>query len=122
MYEYWKHGAAAGPLVIELAPCSKLGKSDDGKMVCEAPLVDPPKVGDSVTMLLRFFVPKGGKYDDVRVQVLCDGEVRSTSDLSLSESFSYGTYKTLHVDKRGTWEVRVKRGDVVLASKSVIAP
>ena len=118
--DYFNNGAAAGPVVIELVACKKAGKNADGKLACLEPLGDKAKKGDPLIAFVRFFVPKGGKYDDAKVKFLWNNEMRSTSDFTLSESFGYGIYKETTASKPGTWEMQVIRGDAVLASAKVV--
>ena len=65
-------------------------------------------------------MPQGPKYEDVKLKFLLDGEVRSTSDYTVEQSWSgYSVYKTVTGSKAGTWEVQVLWGENVLASKKV---
>ncbi len=117
---YYLHGAAAGPVLIGLQLCAEIGKNAEGKLDCSVPLPPSIKKGDKVSAFVRFFAPRGGKYDDVRVRFLHDGVVRSTSDMSVTESWTgYGNYKTTTATKAGTWEAQVLRGEVVLDRRSV---
>ena len=48
------------------------------------------------------------------------GEVRSTSDFTLSEAWTgYANYKQTTASKAGTWEMQVLRGETVLSSAKV---
>ena len=117
---YYQHGAAGGPVLLGLQLCAEVGKNVDGKLECTVELPARAKKGDKLTAFVRFFAPKGGRYDDVRVRFLLDGEVRSTSDMTVTESWTgYGNYKTTTASKAGTWVAQVLRGDAVLASRNV---
>jgi hypothetical protein len=117
---YFLRGAAGGPILLGLQLCAEVGKNAEGKLECTTELGAKAKKGDKLTAFVRFFAPKGGKYDDVRVRFLLDGEVRSTSDMTVTESWTgYGNYKTTTASKAGTWEAQVLRGDAVLASRKV---
>jgi hypothetical protein len=117
---YYLKGAAAGPILLELTLCSEIGKNDEGKMACGPELPASIKKGDAITAFVKLFAPKGGKYEDLKVKFLLDGEVRTTADFTVTESWTgYGNYKKTTASKAGTWEVQVLRGEVVLASKKV---
>ncbi len=117
---YYLRGAAAGPVLLGLQLCAEVGKNADGKLECTIELPAKIKKGDKLTAFVRFFAPKGGKYEDIRVRFLLGGEVRTTSDMTVTESWTgYGNYKTTTVSKAGVWEAQVLRGDAVLASRKV---
>lgn len=118
--EYYLRGKDVGPILIELVICKKMGKSADNKSVCEEKHGDTLKKGDPLIAFTRFFVPKGAKYEDLKVKFLLNGEVRSTSDFTLQESWTgYGNYKQTTASKTGSWEIVVLRGDSQLASAKV---
>lgn len=118
--EYYLRGKDVGPVLIELVICKKMGKGADGKSICEEKHGDTLKKGDPLIAFTRFFVPKGAKYEDLKVKFLLNGEVRSTSDFSLQESWTgYGNYKQTTASKTGSWEILVLRGDTQLAAAKV---
>ena len=118
--EYYLRGKDVGPILMELVICKKMGKSADNKSVCEEKHGDTLKKGDPLIAFTRFFVPKGAKYEDLKVKFLLNGEVRSTSDFTLQESWTgYGNYKQTTASKTGSWEIVVLRGDAQLASAKV---
>ncbi|MCC7075380.1 MAG: hypothetical protein IT383_28970 [Deltaproteobacteria bacterium] len=120
--DYYLRGKDVGPVLIELVICKKMGKGADGKSVCEEKHGDSIKKGDPLIAFTRFFVPKGGKFEDLKVKFLLNGEVRSTSDFTLQESWTgYGNYKQTTASKAGTWEILVLRGDTQLAAAKVTA-
>ncbi|HEY1101347.1 MAG TPA: hypothetical protein VGF99_20585 [Myxococcota bacterium] len=117
---YFLNGKDAGPILIELSLCADAKKNADGKLACEGPLPDTIKKGDSITAFVKFFGPKGGKYDDIKIRFLLGGEVRSTSDFTVTESWTgYSNYKKTTASKAGLWEVELLRGDVVLGKKAI---
>jgi hypothetical protein len=117
---YYLKGKEGGPILIDFALCAELGKNEDGKTTCAVPLAATIKKGDGITAFVKFFAPRGGKYEDLQVKFLLNGEVRSTSDMSVTESWTgYSNYKKTTASKPGTWEVQVLRGDKVLGSKTV---
>ena len=118
--EYYLRGKDVGPILMELVICKKMGKGADNKSVCEEKHGDTLKKGDPLIAFTRFFVPKGAKYEDLKVKFLLNGEVRSTSDFTLQESWTgYGNYKQTTASKAGAWEILVLRGDTQLASAKV---
>jgi hypothetical protein len=120
--EYYLHGTPQGPVLMELVACAKTGRTAEGKLVCEEKLGDTVKKGDAIIAYVKFFVPKGAKYDDLKVRFLHNGETRTTSDFTLSESWTgYSNFKQTTASKPGTWEMQVLRGDTLLAKTSVTA-
>jgi hypothetical protein len=117
---YYLTGKDAGPILIDFRLCGAIGKNAEGKNVCENELGDAAAKGDQLNAFVRFFAPRGGKYEDLKVRFLLDGEVRTTSDFTVSESWTgYTNYKRTTMGKAGTWEVEVVQGDKVLAKKKV---
>jgi hypothetical protein len=118
---YWQRGQAGGPILMDLLLCSEAGRNAEGRLECLGEVGASLKKNDKLTAFVRFFAPKGGRYDDIKVRFLLNGEVRTTSDLSVTESWvGYANYKTTTVSKAGTWEAQVLRGDVVLAARKVV--
>ena len=119
---YFLNGKDGGPILIELVLCADVKKNAEGKLACESPLPEVINKGDSITAFVKFFGPKGGKYDDVKVRFLLNGEPRSTSEFTVSESWTgYSNYKKTVATKVGVWEVELSRGATVLGRKSVTA-
>lgn len=117
---YYLKGKDGGPILIEFKLCGTIAKNDEKKNICEAEYGDTANKGDQVNAFVRFFAPRGGKYDDLKVRFSHNGEVRSTTDMSVTESWTgYTNYKRTAVGKPGTWDVEVLRGEAVLAKKSL---
>lgn len=118
--EYFLRGKDAGPVLMDFVPCKKTGKNADGKLTCEEKLDGKAKKGEPLIAYVRFFVPKGAKYEDLKIKFLLNGEVRSTSDFTLSEAWTgYSNYKQTTASKAGTWEMQVLRGENILAKSSI---
>ncbi len=119
---YYLKGKDGGPILIDFRLCGAIGKNAEGKNVCEQELGDTAKKGEPLNAFVRFFSPRGGKYENLKVRFLLDGEVRTTSDFTVSESWTgYTNYKRTTMSKAGAWEVEVLQGDTVLAKKKVQA-
>ena len=117
---YYLRGKDAGPILVEFSLCSEIGKNDEGKLACGAELASTLKKGDPITAFVKFFAPRGGKYDDLEIRFLLNGEVRSSSAFTVSESWTgYANYKKTTAGKAGEWEIQVLRADTVLGSKKV---
>jgi len=117
---YYLKGKDGGPILIDFRLCGAIGKSAEGKNTCDNELGDTAAKGDQLNAFVRFFAPRGSKYEDLKVRFLLDGEVRTTSDFTVSESWTgYTNYKRTTMGKAGTWEVEVVQGEKVLAKKKV---
>lgn len=118
--EYFLRGKDAGPVLMDFIPCKKTGKNAEGKLTCEERISGTVKKGEPLIAYVRFFVPKGAKYEDLKIKFLLNGEVRSTSDFTLSEAWTgYANYKQTTASKAGAWELQVLRGDSLLAGAKV---
>lgn len=117
---YFLKGKDGGPILMDFQLCTDVAKNEEGKNTCAAELPASAKKGDAVTAFVRFFAPKGGKYEDLKIKFLLDGEVRTTSDFTVTDSWTgYTNYKKTTLSKAGNWEVQVLRGETVLQSKKV---
>lgn len=119
--DYYQNGVDGGPVLVEFQLCAKVARNPTTqKLACEGELSATAAKGTAVAAFVKFFAPKGGKYEDLKVKFLLNGEVRSTSDFSVTESFSgYSNYKQTTLSKPGTWDVQVLRGEAILATKTV---
>ncbi len=119
---YFLNGKEGGPILVEFKLCAAVGKTPEGKNQCDDEYGDTVKKGEPINAFVKFFAPKGSKYEDLKVRFLLDGEVRTTSDFTVSESYAgYSNYKRTTASKAGTWTIEVVRGDTVLAKKSLKA-
>lgn len=119
---YFESGAGQGPILLEMTPCLKVGKKEGEKRKsCVEPAGETVARKTTLNIWTSWMVPKGDKYDDIRVVFLHEGEVRATKDLKVSTgyNFRYGTWTAKGLYKTGNWEVKIKRGDVVLQSAKV---
>ena len=118
--EYFLRGKEAGPVLMDFIPCKKTGKNAEGKLTCEEPITGNVKKGEALIAYVRFFVPKAAKYEDLKIKFLLNGEVRTTSDFTVSEAWTgYANYKQTTASKAGTWELQVLRGEALLSSAKV---
>jgi len=118
--EYFLKGKDAGPILLDFVACKKTGKVDN-KLVCEEPMGERANKGENLVAFVRFFAPKGSKYEDLKVKFLLDGEVRTTSDFTVTESWTGSAiYKQTPASKIGTWEMQVLRGDKILGSNKIV--
>lgn len=117
---YYLKGHDQGPILLDLLLCTKVEKNAEKKNECVAELPPSIKKGEPITAFIKLMVPQGPKYEDVKLKFLLDGEVRSTSDYTVEQSWSgYSVYKTVTGSKGGTWEVQVLWGANLLASKKI---
>ena len=116
--DYYKNGQDQGPILLEAVLC---GKVDRKTKECQDPVGQSVAAKSKVELKMRWFVPKEGKYDDIRIEWAHNGEIRRTSDLKLSGSMNYRTWKAKTLSKVGDWEVRIRRGDKMIKTLKVSA-
>ena len=117
--EYYKNGKDGGPILAEIKPCLKVDTTKGSATIweCIEPVTAKVKKDTTVHAWMNWLVPKDGKYDDLTVQWLFNGEVRSADDMALNSSSYAGPYfKSKTVNKVGKWEVKVLRGGKELGS------
>lgn len=118
VYEYWSTGKEQGPVLLSVELCADVEKVD-GKWTCKTPMPQPAKKGDDATVLFKLFVPKDGKYDDVKLDAVVDGETKLHKEYSVAASWSYGTFAKTKLTKAGTWTFTIAQGDKKLGQATL---
>jgi hypothetical protein len=117
--DYYNTGKDAGPILAEIKPCLKVDatKGSATFLDCVEPVTGKVKKGVLVNAWMSFLVPKDAKYEDLSLQWLLDGTVRTTQDLTLKfPGTSARTYMATTANKPGKWEVKVLRDGKELGS------
>jgi hypothetical protein len=119
--DYYQTGKDKGPILVELKPCLTIDTQRDSptRWDCKEPVTAPVKRGTLVSAWTSWLVPQDAKYEDVVVQWVLDGQVRSTQDVALSSSWRSRTYKSNALSKKGKWSIKVLRGDKEVGSADV---
>lgn len=110
--DYQEKGAAAGPVLLDLVPCTKVDstKGSPTQYQCvEAVGATVPK-GTTVFAWLQWMVPKDGKYEDVQIQFLHEGQVRKTVDNPVAGFGRTRGWRGENFNKVGKWTIKVIRG------------
>lgn len=123
VYDYLERGKEQGPILLDLIPCTKIdqAKGSPTQFQCLEPVQGPVKKGTVVNAWLQFLCPKDGKYEDLAVQYLHEGQVRQTADVVVGTSGRTRTWKAAALSKTGAWTIKLLRGDKELGSVTVTA-
>ena len=107
--DYYHNGEAA--VLIDYKFCSEIIKEGENKNEC-AEVVDAAAIAEDskVYLWMNFFVP-GDKAEKVHamVQYGWKGRVMDNSDITLSQSFRYRTWRLIPTKKAGDWTVSVEQ-------------
>ncbi len=117
--EYFQNGKDKGPILAEVKACMAIDTKKDSPTIwdCSEEATGKVKKNAVVNAWMNWLVPKDGKYDDVMIQYLHEGTVRTTLDLTLSTpSTRARLYKAATANKSGKWEIKVLRGGKELGS------
>jgi hypothetical protein len=119
--DYQEKGAAAGPVLLDLVPCLKVdnAKGSPTQFQCIEPVGDKVPKGTTVFAWLQWLCPKDGKYEDVQIQFLHEGQVRKTVDNPVAGFGRTRGWRGENFNKVGTWTIKVIRGAQELGSKTV---
>ena len=124
--DYMENGKDKGPVLMEVVACLNVDnkKGSATAFDCIEPVNGPVKKGTMVHVWTSWALPKGGKYEDITVQWLHEGSVRSTSDIAFEGSEKWSnprarTWKSSNMSKTGKWEMKVQREGKELGSVSV---
>ena len=115
---YFYNGESKGPILMSLNLCETVDRKKDSKTKYECLKASPSKikVNSKVTAWTSWFVPQKGKYDDIMIQFIHDGMIRTTKDVTLSGGLRLRAFRTETVTKKGKWEIRVLRNKKVVAA------
>jgi hypothetical protein len=119
--DYYYKGKGAGPLLLDSKACLQVDNKKDSptKSDCIDTVSGKVKKNALVSLWTMWLVPEGDKYEDVAVQFLYQGQVRTTKDVALQGSMRYRTYSSSTLNKSGKWTIKAVRGTTELASVDV---
>jgi len=118
--DYQDNGKDVGPVLLDLVACNKVDQAKGPTQFhCIEPVSGPVKKNSVVSAWLQFFCPKDGKYEDITVQYLFDGQIRNTYDVSVASLGRTRTWKSSTLGKSGKWTIKVLRGSAELATANV---
>jgi hypothetical protein len=116
---YYFNGTQMGPLLVKAESCLKVEMTKGPQQyTCLEPIAESVKKGSRVTAVLTFMTPNNTSFDDVSVQILHEGTVRSTKDYQIPASLRYRVLATDTFTKPGKWEIKVSRAGTELKSLS----
>ena len=120
--DYFSSGRGRGPILTGFKACVGMDtkKESPTRLECTEEVTGPVKKGTLIHAWTAWFVPQGDSYDDIAVQFLHEGSLRSTLDVAVATAYRTRSYKSLTLSKSGTWEIKVVRGEKVLASSKVV--
>jgi hypothetical protein len=111
--EYYNNGKDQGPVLAEIVPCLSVDQKKGSAtfLECTEPVAGKVKKGTLVNAWMNWLVPKDGKYEELAVQWLFEGVVRTTQDLKLTISgTNIRTWLASTPSKVGKWEIKVLMG------------
>lgn len=119
--EYQENGKDRGPALLEVIPCTKVDntKGSATANTCIEPVTGPVKKGTTVFAWTLWFCPKDGNYEDVAIQFLHEGQVRSTVDVTIKGLARTRTWRGYSLTKPGKWQIKILRGSAELGGTSV---
>ena len=119
--DYQEKGASAGPVLLDLVPCVKVDstKGSPTQYLCTEPVGASVPKGTTVFAWLQWLCPRDGKYEDVSIQFLHEGQVRKTVDNPVVGFGRTRGWRGENFNKIGKWTIKVMRGDKELGSANV---
>lgn len=120
--EYLLKGKEKGPVLVDFVACLNVDVKKGSPTIweCLEPVSGSVKKGTIVHGVTNWLLPKEGKWDDVAMQYVFEGQPRSTMDLTL-DGGAWGmirsrTFKSSALTKSGKWEIKLLKGNVELKS------
>jgi len=104
--DYYYEGQKDGPILIDAKLCKDIKEFECGEPV------DPSRfaVGETINVWMRFFVPKGGQYDDILVEYRHEGIPWRLIPHKVEGSIRYRVIDKFSLAKPGNWTIYIKRG------------
>ncbi|MBL8912386.1 MAG: hypothetical protein JNM17_16965 [Archangium sp.] len=119
--DYLENGKDRGPALLDVIPCTKVDntKGSPTQFQCIEVVSKPVAKNTTVFAWLQWYCPKDGKYEDVSIQFLHEGQVRNTVDVPVSGFGRTRGWRGANFNKVGKWTIKVMRGDKELGSATV---
>jgi len=119
--DYLENGKDRGPALLDIVPCTKVDstKGSPTQFQCVEPITKAVPKGTTVFAWLQWMCPRDGKYEDVQIQFLHEGQVRQTVDLPVAGLGRTRGWRGSTFNKIGRWTIKVSRGDKELGSATV---
>ena len=104
--DYFYNGQDEGPILIDAKLCQTVENLE-----CTAE-VDPNSIGtgDTVNVLMQFFVPKDAVYDDIVVEYTHNGVPRRLTSHKIEGSIRFRVLNRYTLNKPGEWAISIKKG------------
>ncbi|MER2567065.1 MAG: DUF2914 domain-containing protein [Myxococcaceae bacterium] len=111
--DYQDNGKDRGPALLDVVACLKVDQTKGSPTIftCIEPVTGPVKKATTVNAWIQFFCPKGGKYEDLKVQWLLGNEVRQTTDFTVEGLARTRTWRAHTPPKPGKWTIKIVQGE-----------
>ncbi len=118
--DYQDNGKERGPALLDLVACTHVDteRGSPTAFTCVEPVTAPVKKGTAVMAWTQWFCPKGGKYEDLAVKYVYEGETRTTIDVKVEGFSRTRSWRAYTVTKTGKWQIKVYRGQAELGQTS----
>ena len=103
---YYYNGQKEGPILTE----AKLCQSVKDLECTELSSPNSISKGETLSVWMQFFVPKGASYDDIMVEYKHEGIPWRLTPHKIEGSIRYRLVDKSKLDKPGNWTITVKRG------------
>jgi hypothetical protein len=109
--DYYYQGQGQGPLLVDFRACLKVDTEPSSKTKgsCIEQVKGPVKRNSQVYAWAVWLLPEGEADEDVFIQFVHDGTVRSTQDMKLAGVFRTRTWRSSTLGKSGKWELKAVR-------------
>ncbi len=106
--EFYENGQGHGVVVADLALCGDVPNEGDRKYDCVDRVTGEGALAEGEYWIWAMFVvPKGDTVDGIKLQLLRDGLVVASQDVTVQGSIRYRVRKKVRIDGAGTYSVQV---------------
>jgi len=120
--DYYFNGKNSAPALVEFIPCLNVDTQKGSATLsqCLEAAKAPVPLNTRIHLWTMWYLPMGSKYEDVMLQVFWGDQLRSTDDYKLETSGRFRTWKTVHLNKKGTWTFKILRGTQEMGSQKLV--
>ena len=120
--DYFFHGQYSPPALVEFTPCLNVDAQRGSPTFYQC--VETPKetvpLNTRIHLWTMWYLPQGSKYEDILLLVYWGDQLRSTDDYKLETSGRFRTWRTVNLNRKGTWTFKIVSGTQELGSQKLV--
>ena len=110
--DYYFNGKNSPPALVDFIPCLKVDiqKSSETYSQCLEIAKNSVPLYTRINLWTMWYLPQGSEYEGVILQVFWGEQLRLTEDYRLKTSGRFRTWRTVNLNRKGTWTFKIVQG------------